>query len=418
MRVVLSDAWLRSVKPPTAHRIEVRDIKSPGLVARITPTGVISWAARGRRPDGREARITIGTWPQVSLSEARKRAQGARAAVADGADPVAEKRAKRKQARARAELPTVAERLAEWQAANEGRWSDRYASEVARLCTRELIPVLGTRPLSEIDRQGWTSVVADTARRSASVGSMLYRTVASFLSHADAHGWIAEHPLPRRGASKIAPAVPSRERVLNDDELRRVWSTTATLRRGPRCFVRLLICTGCRLNEAAGVAVGEFDPVTGVWRLPASRAKNNRPHVMPIPAALIAELEALIPDGERERMAGYRLLGRTRGGALSGFSKIKAALDAKSGVQNWRFHDLRRVVRSKLAALGIAPDIAERCLNHISATGTLAAIYNRHDYESEILAALRRWQEHLAVLVGETPGGAEVVPLRQRRRVG
>jgi integrase len=418
MRVVLTDLWLRAAKPPAAGRTEVRDTKVLGLVLQITPLGLMTWGVRGRRANGTEARIKLGEWPAVTLAEARKRALATRAALAAGGDPTADKRKAKAEAEKRAALPTVAERLNEWQAAHERRWSDRYTREVARLCNRELIPVLGTRPLFEVDRQGWTAVLTATARRSASVGSMLYRTVASFLSHADAHGWIAEHPLPRRGASRIAPSVPSRERVLNDDELRRLWKATATLRPRPRCFVRLLIYTGCRLNEAAGIAIGEFDPATGVWRLPSSRAKNNRAHVMPIPAALAAELEALIPDGERERMVDYRLLGRTRGGALSGFSKIKGALDAASGVTEWRFHDLRRVVRSKLAALGIAPDIAERCLNHVGALGTLAQVYDRHRYESEVLAALRRWQQHLAALVGETPEGAEVVPIRREQRGG
>jgi integrase len=182
--------------------------------------------------------------------------------------------------------------------------------------------------------------------------------------------------------------------------------------------VRLLICTGCRVDEAAGIAVGEFDSATGVWRLPAARAKNDRPHTMPVPPALMAELVTLIPDGDHKRLAGYRLLGRTRGGALSGFSKIKRSLDAASGVSGWRFHDLRRVVRSKLAALGVAPDIAERCLNHVSAIGTLAAVYDRHNYETEVLSALRRWQRHLAELVEEQPEGLEAVPLRRRRQAG
>jgi integrase len=373
MRATLSDAWLRAMKPPAEGRIEVRDVKSPGLVVRITARGVVSWAARGRRPDGREARVTLGQWPRVTLAEARKRAQNARAAVADGGDPVAQKRAKREATQARAGLPTVAERLAEWRAGNERRWSDRYAREVARLCARELIPVLGSHPLSEIDRQGWTSLLSTVAQRAPALGASLYRTTAAFLSYADAHGWITAHPLPRRGASKIAPSVPSRERVLNDDELRRVWTATATMRPRPRCFVRLLICTGCRVDEAAGIAIGEFDPAAGVWRLPAARAKNQRQHVMPVPPALMAELVTFIPDDDHKRLAGYRLLGRTRGGALSGFSKVKRSLDAASGVSGWRFHDLRRVVRSKLAALGVAPDIAERCLNHVSTIGTLAA---------------------------------------------
>jgi integrase len=409
MRVVLSDAWLRAVKPRHG-RIEVRDSKTPGLVARITPSGLVSWAARGRRPDGREARVTIGTWPQVSLGEARKRAQRARAAVADGADPVAEKRQTRAEARARAELPTVAAKLAEWQAANEGRWSPRYSSEVARLCVRELVPALGARPLAEATREAWTSVLAATARRSPSVGAMLYRTVAAFLSHADAHGWIAEHPLPRRGAAKIAPAVASRDTVLSDDELRRVWAATAGLRPGPRCFVRLLICTGCRAGEAAGIAVGEVDHAAGLWRLPAQRTKNRRGHVMPLSRDLLAELRSRAPDGAG---GNYRLLGRTRGHAITGFSKIKRAVDAASGVSGWRFHDLRRTVRTKLAALGVAPDIAERCLNHVSAVGSLAAIYDRHDYETEIITALARWQAALAVLVGEMEAGAKVVRLRR-----
>ncbi len=134
---------------------------------------------------------------------------------------------------------------------------------------------------------------------------------------------------------------------------------------------------------------------------------------MPIPTALLAELDALTPPGDRDRLAGYRLLGRTRGGTLSGFSRIKGALDAASGVTGWRFHDARRTARSRLSALGVPPDIAERCLNHVSAVGTLAAIYDRHDYEGEILAALRRWQSALAVIVGDALEGAEVVPLRR-----
>ncbi len=416
MRVVLSDAWLRGVKPPSAGRIEVRDVKAPGLVVRITPTGVVSWAARGRRPDGREARVTLGTWPEVSLAEARKRAQGARAVVADGADPVAQRREQRAEARARVEAPTVAGRLAEWRSANERRWSARYANEVRRLCDKEIVPALGTHLLAEVDRQAWTSLLSGTAKRSPAVGAMLYRTVSSFCGHAEAHGWIAGHPLPRRGAARIAPSVPSRDRVLGDDELRRVWAATATMPPRPRAFVRLLFTTGCRLSEAAGIAVNEIDVAARVWRLPASRTKNGRPHIMPIPTLLIAELEMLTPLGARGRLAGYRLLGHTRGGALSGFSKIKVALDAASGVTHWRFHDLRRTVRTRAGGgRGHRPDIAERCLNHVSATGTLAASYDRHGYETEILSALRRWQSALAALVDETGAGAEVVPLRRHR---
>jgi integrase len=124
-----------------------------------------------------------------------------------------------------------------------------------------------------------------------------------------------------------------------------------------------------------------------------------------------------MPEGERDRMAGYRLLGRTPGGALCGFSALKGALDAASGVSGWRFHDLRRTVRTGLAKLGVAPDVAERCLNHVTATA-LEAVYNRHDYEGEILSALRLWQQHLTVLVGHQPNAAEITLLPSRAGSG
>jgi integrase len=409
MKVSLTDAWLRAAKAPATGRIEVRDAKVPGLVVRVTATGAISWAARGRRQDGREARVTLGTWPEVTLSEARRRAQGARAAIADGADPVRERREMRAAREVQTKLPTVADRLAEWQTANEGRWSGRYSREVSRLCTHDIVPALGSRPLAEVNRQAWTSLLASVAQRSVAVGAMLYRTVSSFCGHAEAHGWIVEHPLPRRGAAKIAPSVASRDRVLTDDELQRVWAATETMRPRPRAFVRLLLTTGCRAGEAAGIAVGELDAASGLWRLPAQRSKNRKPHVMPIPGPLLADLVALTPHGVSGE---YRLLGHVKGGALSGFSKVKARVDEASGVTGWRFHDLRRTVRTRLAALGVAPDIAERALNHVSAVGALVQVYDRHDYQTEILAALRQWQGALGVLVGKTAAGAEVVPLR------
>jgi hypothetical protein len=96
---------------------------------------------------------------------------------------------------------------------------------------------------------------------------------------------------------------------------------------------------------------------------------------------------------------------------LSGFSKIKLTLDTASGVTGWRFHDLRRTVRTRLAALGVPPDIAERALNRASAVGSLAQVYDRHDYEAEIIAALSRWQAALAVLVA----GADVVSMTRLR---
>jgi hypothetical protein len=130
---------------------------------------------------------------------------------------------------------------------------------------------------------------------------------------------------------------------------------------------------------------------------------------MPLPGGLAAELCALIPAGDPDQVATYRLLGRN-GNSMSGFSKIKVILDTRSNVQAWRLQDLRRTCRSGLSALGVPMDVAERCLNHVPQG--LVATYDMYGYRNEILKALQRWQTRLAVIVGEVlPDAADPVTL-------
>ena len=98
---------------------------------------------------------------------------------------------------------------------------------------------------------------------------------SSFLGWAEASGLIPVHPLPRKGAAKLAPAPAPRARVLSDAELRLVWQATARLSAKPQAFVRLLAMTGCRRSEAAGLAAGELDLMAGIWSLPGKRAKKR-----------------------------------------------------------------------------------------------------------------------------------------------
>jgi len=173
-----------------------------------------------------------------------------------------------------------------------------------------------------------------------------------------------------------------------------------------------LILTGCRRDEAAGIATGEVDRAAGLWRLPASRAKNNREHVMPLCALALAAIAETWPEHGDDAGEDWRLLG-TGGGAFSGFSRLKRRVDAKAGVADWRWHDLRRTCRTGLARLGVDRLHAERAIAHISGQSTLERTYDRHDYEAETLAALRRWQHHVASLVAPSPG-AEILPMRRR----
>jgi integrase len=395
----LTDAGLRALKPPATGRTEIRDPRVKGLVLRLTPNGAASWSVRVRTREGKHTRPTLGTWPAMSIADARRSALAMIVAVQSGGDPVAEKKSARAERKEREAAPTVAERMAEWRKAKAASWSARYAAEVERLCIREIEPKLGRRPLRETSRADWSGLIAAKHRRAPGVGAMLYRTAAAFLNFAEAHGWIDLPLLPRKGAQVIAPPVAARDRVLSDDELAAIWKAADREPPKLRAFVRLLALTAARELEVADIETGEVDLATGRWCLPAERTKNRNSITLPLGPLALSELRAVWPNEEIGE--GYYLLGRTGRSGFRGFSRLKDRLDAAAGVSGWRWHDLRRSARTGLARLGVSTEVAELCLNHISGRSALVRTYDLHRYEAEIIDALTRWQSHVAALIGE-----------------
>jgi integrase len=413
MRRSLTDALLRSLQPPGSGRLEIWDTAINGLVFRLTPTGAASWCVRARTQDGKAVRPRLGTYPALGLSAARRQALVTLAAVQTGTDPVAEKR-ERRAARARdlAE-PTVAQRLTAWQAARAADparpWSASTAATVARMVKADIVPALGSRRLIDTARGDWVSLVEQKRKAGApAMASLLYRTLSSFLNHAEASGWIAAPLLPRKGAKTLAPPPPSRARVLSDEELRAVWIAAGQEASKVSAFLRLLILTAAREGEVAGVRAGEIDLTAGIWLLPGVRTKNRQALTLPLCDLALAALHAVWPAEAPD--ADRMLLGRFPDAPLQGFAKIKrrlddrlAALALNAGAEPpapWRLHDLRRTARTGMTRLGIPRDHAEAALNHISGRSVLERTYDRHDYGPEVLAALRAWQAHVAALVG------------------
>ncbi len=403
MRMELTDALLKTLSPPQeGKRLELRDSRVPGLVLRMTPTGIATWSVRTRTKDGKQTRPKLGTWPSLSLSEARRAARVALGAIEGGADPVGKKREARKARKVKlAAGVTVQKRLVEWQAGRHadpsGPWSERYASEVARIASREIVPKLGSHALADTTRADWVGLVAAKRKTAPAMASALYRVCSSFLGYAEAHGWINAPLLPRKGSAMLAPSPIPRERVLTDQELLAVWK--AADREAPklRAFVRLLILTGAREMEVADMAVGELDRDAGRWTIPGNRTKNGAAYTVPLAELTLAELAAVWPN--EAHAPTHLLLGRAGTSGFRGFSKLKARLDAASMVESWRFHDLRRTVRTGLTRLGVPRDHAEAAINHLSGRSKLERTYDRHDYGPEIINALSVWQAYVAGLM-------------------
>lgn len=194
-------------------------------------------------------------------------------------------------------------------------------------------------------------------------------------------------------------AEESRERVLGDDELVRIWNSAGDTNFGR--IVRLLILTGQRRGEVAGMCWSELDIAQRLWKLPADRTKNGRPHLVPLSSAAMSIL-----GEQREELAMLGLttdLVFTTNGknTYSGWSRSKDRLDHRCKVDGWCLHDARRTLVTGMNELQFEPHVVEAVVNHVSgkAKAGVAGVYNRALYLPERTRALQRWSRHVLRLV-------------------
>ena len=221
---------------------------------------------------------------------------------------------------------------------------------------------------------------------------------------------VDESPCDRLDAP---PAPVSRSRVLSDVELGIIWraSRKMTYPFGPA--FRLLILTGQRREEITAMAWGELDREARQWCIAADRTKNGLPHIVPLSAAVIAELDGLaLKDEWPTKGLVFTTTGET---AVSGHSGAKRQLDALADKQveaeeadalgAWRVHDLRRTVATGLQRLGVRLEVTEAVLNHVSGSrGGIVGVYQRHNWAEEKREALGLWAD--AVLSLSRPKAA------------
>jgi integrase len=144
----------------------------------------------------------------------------------------------------------------------------------------------------------------------------------------------------------------------------------------------------------------QLDLNEAVWTIPASVAKNGRAHEVPLSMTALDIIQSL------PRFVGSDLVFTTTGvSPISGFGRAKDRLDFLMETDEWRLHDLRRTVASGMARLGVAPHVIEKVLNHVSGEiSGVAAVYNRHGYNTEKREALQIWSDFVSSLNDERFG--------------
>jgi integrase len=392
---------LDALKPPTQGRVDYWDADLPGFglrIAAIAPNrpGTVprkTWTLM-YRADGRQFRLSLGSYSTVSLAEARQLAKDALRDIAHGRNPAEQKKA----ARLAETMSDLADLYIEKHARpNKKTWQTDY-----QVINRDIKPVWGSRKVADIKRRDVIAWVDRLVERGKPImANRTFEVARKMFSFAIARDLIEASPF--FGVAKPAPE-RQRERVLSEDEIRKVWAGIEAEPPTLSAIMKLRLLTAQRGGEVASLRWHDVDFGTGWWTIPAEMNKSNRTHRVPLSPPALSILAALRQQPEDPELvfpgkSGYRVAVLWRSG-----DRVRNV----SGV-DFVPHDLRRTAASHMAAMGIGRLTIGKILNH--ADPSITSVYDRHSYDGEKRAALEAWARRLTEIVDGKQSALNVVQM-------
>ncbi len=368
--VLLTDVSIRALRPSDTY-VTWYDKALPTFGVRVGKRSKTFVVMLGKE----RKRLPLGKSPAVSLQDARQRARD----ILYGTAPLPAPQ----DAPA---VPTASDAVALFLDRHALDARPRTTKDYRRLLDKHFLQLHGGTPIDQITT---AHILAITDRLSATPAEAIHTHAAirTFYNWAIGRRIIRASPL----TGLPLPAKPGqRERVLSDDELRRVYLAAQEIGYPFGFIVLVCIHTGMRRTEVGSLKWAYITP--DFITIPGELTKNGVQHQLP---NLIGENLQLIPK------SSHYLFPSSAGTAFSAWSKNKTALDRHSSVSDWVLHDLRRTFSTKMAEWQIAePHVIERILNHVTGSmSPLAKIYNRHSYLPQMRKALQLYEKHLAALI-------------------
>lgn len=409
----LTNLTLKNLRSNGARR-EVSISGLPGLRVRVSGTGDgKTWVYVYRR-GGDLKRLTIGSADEYSIAEVTEMHGRLRRLALDGDDPA--KALPEQRALQRKATGLTIQALAE-------DYRDRYlkteidtADEIWRLLEKDVLPLWADRQVDTIEAYDLSQLLDGIVDRGAvRVAERVRSTVRQMFVHGNKRGLTKSFPFSAMGpiTSKKQKRSKGRSgRALQDAEIKVFWEDLESAKMLPRLkpAFKLLLLTGQRRAEVAKAPWHLFDLKAKVWKLESGDNKSRRVHVIPLsPFAIEAleELKALLNVARSHRHKPIPYTGPwlfpsphwDQDGHIDPHALTRAiSNNAKHwGIPHFTPHDMRRTVRSGLAAMKVDRDVARRILNH--KLEGMDEIYNEYEYLDEKREALDQWGEKVRSLV-------------------
>lgn len=370
------------------------DVELPKHGIRVRPSGPSAYTVICRDPYGKQRWVKVGSTAEMKIAEAREVARAVIKRVEAGEAPFPPPPVK----------PESVESIASnWLARHVRKNGLRTADEIERSIRKYVLPHWGPRNFVDIRRRDIAALLDHVEDRHGAHMADAVLTVLRSMA-----GWYVDqgradddYISPFREISQRVPkAKRKRSRVLDDDELRRVWRAACDV--GPfGAFLKLALLTAQRYAKVVDMRWDDVDPKTGVWSIPTAPGEKNNAGKLQLPAVAIE-----IVNSQPKFANNPYVLANNR----SFNSRRKHEFDAACGVTGWRVHDLRRTARSLMSRAGVLSEHAERVLGH--SLGAIQSIYDRHDYAPEKADAVKRLAALIETIVNP-PAGDNVVVLHE-----
>lgn len=399
----LTDIAVRNAKH-TSKTQRLSD--SAGLYLEISPAGGKWWRFKYRY-EGKEKRLSLGVYPDVSLRSARERRDEARQLLAQGIDPSQHRKATKsaKAMRAANSFEVIAR---EWFEKNRHIWAETHSSKIIRRLERDVFPWVGGVAIAEISASDLLSVLRriegrgtlDTAHRAREDCSRVFR-------YAIATGRAERDPVPDlRGA--LPPVKGSNFASITDPAevaalLRAIDAFEGTF--VVQCALRLAPLLFVRPGELRKAEWSDIDFEAAEWRFLASKTKTD--HLVPLSRQAILILQDLHPLTGHGRFVfpGGRNPKRPMSEAAVNAALRRMGYDTKTEITG---HGFRAMARTILAEeLSMKPEVIEHQLAH-RVPDALGTAYNRTKFIKERKVMMQQWADYL----GELKNGASVISLR------
>lgn len=392
--------------PAQAHRLSDRQLKTvkakdkdyvlsdgEGLQLRVRSNGSMLWNFNYRDPVTKNRiNMGLGTYPELSLANARKKVVEARELLAQGIDPKVQRNAQDEAKRAETEH-TFENVATAWFELKKDSVTPAYAEDIWRSLTLHVFPSLKTTPLADITAPMIIKLLRPIeAKGSLETVKRLSQRLNEIMAYGVNSGLIFANPLSgiravfKKPQKANMPALPPEE--LPD---LMVTIANASIKRITRCLIEWQLHTMTRPAEAAGTTWAEIDFEKRIWTIPKERMKKRRAHPVPLSDQALALLETLKPySGHREHVFPADRNPRTHANSQTANMALK-----RMGFQDRLVsHGLRSMASTILNEHGWDPELIEVALAHVDKDEVRSA-YNRADYIERRRPMMTWWSEYI-----------------------